>query len=76
MSASLVGSEMCIRDSQKEQLIKRLQDGLVAERSRSSVVAQASRAANEHLKELVREGAAGAQAEQARIAQDARNEIA
>eukprot|EP00969_Alexandrium_andersonii_P156687 6926873-Alexandrium_andersonii.AAC.1 len=61
---------------QKEQLIKRLQDELVAERSRSSVVVQASRAANEHLEELVREEAARAQAEQARLTREARNDIA
>eukprot|EP00969_Alexandrium_andersonii_P157349 6954876-Alexandrium_andersonii.AAC.1 len=41
---------------------------------RSASAAQASRAANEHLEQLVREDAARAQAEQARLAQDAKNE--
>eukprot|EP00969_Alexandrium_andersonii_P254535 11250514-Alexandrium_andersonii.AAC.1 len=36
---------------------------------------QSSRAANEHLEQLAREDAARAQAEQARVAQDAMNEI-
>eukprot|EP00969_Alexandrium_andersonii_P041223 1807409-Alexandrium_andersonii.AAC.1 len=43
---------------------------------RSLTVAQASRVANEHLGELAREDAAGAPAEQARLAQGAKNEIA
>eukprot|EP00969_Alexandrium_andersonii_P350809 15434017-Alexandrium_andersonii.AAC.1 len=60
---------------QREQLIKRLQDELVMERMRSASAAQASRAANEHLKQLAREDAARAQAEQARLNQDAMNEI-
>eukprot|EP00969_Alexandrium_andersonii_P231238 10212776-Alexandrium_andersonii.AAC.1 len=42
---------------------------------RSASAVQASRAANEHLEQLAREDAARAQAEQARLTQDAMNGI-
>eukprot|EP00969_Alexandrium_andersonii_P075043 3309689-Alexandrium_andersonii.AAC.1 len=61
---------------QREQLARHLQEELEAERLKSATDAQASRASNEHLEQLVREDAAPAQAEQARLAQGAKNEIA
>eukprot|EP00969_Alexandrium_andersonii_P156650 6925513-Alexandrium_andersonii.AAC.1 len=55
--------------------MQRLQEELAMERTRSAAVVQSSRAANEHLEQLVREDAARAQAEHNRVTQVAMNEI-
>eukprot|EP00969_Alexandrium_andersonii_P016666 730182-Alexandrium_andersonii.AAC.1 len=57
-SAPLRGLSPTYTLRQREQLIKRLQDELVLESVRTASVAQAWRAANEHLEQLAREDAA------------------